>query len=230
MDIMMRRREMLKVSGGSSPSINDYVKNGIILWYDGIQNTPSGHDSTSEWWYDLSGNNVHYPYTSYNTIYPTYCDINGHGAQCVESSSEAIANNITNHVAFVELVIDLDGTGNSTQMVIGFGNVLGTTYIKSNSIGFKGNSNSNSISVSSGVHYYNSELYRDGEIQTHTNVSASFFTASFGRSDVRFLFAYNSETSYATQCNIYALRLYNRVLTASEIENNWLIDKARFGI
>lgn len=230
MDLMMRRREMLKIAGGSAPSINDYVTNGIILWYDGIQNTPNGHDSTSQYWYDLSGNDVHYAYSSSNIISSKYCDIDGTAGQWVSSASSNVSDNINGHVAFVEIVIDPDETGETTQCLFPYGNVVGTTWIKTNAIGFQGNSNSKSLSLSSGVHYYNSELYKDGTIQTNANVSSSWSTAYFTLSGARRIFSYSNATNYAAKCNIYAFRVYNRVLTASEIQKNWLTDKARFGI
>ena len=37
--------------------INRYVNSGLILHYDGIDNTGNGHDSSSTIWKDLSGNN-----------------------------------------------------------------------------------------------------------------------------------------------------------------------------
>ena len=40
-----------------SIDIDDYVKNGLVLWYDGIQNTRNGNNPNATSWEDLSGNN-----------------------------------------------------------------------------------------------------------------------------------------------------------------------------
>ena len=39
------------------PQTSNYVQNGLILHYDAINNTGSGHSSTTTTWNDLSGNN-----------------------------------------------------------------------------------------------------------------------------------------------------------------------------
>ena len=40
----------------SEPSTDDYIKDGLILYYDAINNTGNGHDANSTVWKDLSGN------------------------------------------------------------------------------------------------------------------------------------------------------------------------------
>ena len=43
--------------GNTTPSIDGYVTDGLILWYDGIQNTRAGNNPNATVWEDLSGNN-----------------------------------------------------------------------------------------------------------------------------------------------------------------------------
>ena len=40
----------------SEPSTDDYIKDGLILYYDAINNTGNGHDANATVWKDLSGN------------------------------------------------------------------------------------------------------------------------------------------------------------------------------
>lgn len=49
---MIRRRSLI----GSSTS--QYIKDGLVLWLDGINNTRTGHNENATDWQDLSGNNI----------------------------------------------------------------------------------------------------------------------------------------------------------------------------
>lgn len=44
----------LLMSGGKAP---DYIKDGLVVYYSGINNTGSGYSTTATEWTDLSGNN-----------------------------------------------------------------------------------------------------------------------------------------------------------------------------
>lgn len=48
----MNRRSLLGISSA------EYIKDGLTLWYDGIQNTRQGHNPNAITWEDLSGNNI----------------------------------------------------------------------------------------------------------------------------------------------------------------------------
>lgn len=209
-------------SPSPTPSINDYISDGIKLWFDGIENTRSGHDSAATKWEDLSGNSRDADYSSGAIVADNYCSPNGEGFSIANISSSDIPNDFV----FVEIVLDPNGTGSTTQMILPWGNAKRTTYIKTDAVCFWPKNASGSLSMLSGVHYYNSELFLDGAIVPNANVSGSWGSSYNSR-----IFSYSNLSSYPAQgIKVYALRCYNRVLTASEIQNNWLIDKARFGI
>ncbi len=50
-------RMSLYIPASNSVTEKTYIKNGLILYLDGINNTGSGHSNTSTIWKDLSGNN-----------------------------------------------------------------------------------------------------------------------------------------------------------------------------
>ena len=44
---------------------SSYIKDGLVLWLDGIQNSRSGHNSALTKWEDLSGNK--YDFTPFDS-------------------------------------------------------------------------------------------------------------------------------------------------------------------
>lgn len=222
MSMAARRRGVLAMSRG--PTIDDYVTDGVVLWYDGIENTRSGHNSKSSYWHDLSGGGRDYPYNSKNVVSSLCCEFNGRGGVVVGGGpGTAFAGNCK----FVEIVIDIRNA-NVAQTVMSIGNIAGTTYIKSSSVCFFGNKNSRSVPALDGVHYYNSLLYRDNAIVPHSTAADSFTHATF--LNAGHLFCYNNATDYPLYGRLYAFRVHNRILTDDEILNNYLVDKVRFGI
>lgn len=48
----------IKIKCASNINTKSYVQDGLVVQYDGIKNTNYGHDNTSTYWQDISGNNV----------------------------------------------------------------------------------------------------------------------------------------------------------------------------
>ena len=221
-NLEIRRQEMTE-----DTAFGKYVRNGLLFWWDGINNTLHGHDPTSTKWEDLSGNGHHATYNSKNIIGDDYLSPNGAGLQYIALSTEEKELYKT---GMVEVVIEpaslsytegkciLSPVGNVTN---GQGAVA---MIKNTEcIGF-GYSASRSIQLLPGKHYYNGQLYRDGvkvsgagEIQTWSKLTS-------------FLCSYSSATKNVFIGKVYSIRVYGRVLTDTEIHKNWLEDKRRFGI
>lgn len=224
---LIRRRSMMKLppgGGGGGGSIDDYVKNGLILWLDGIYNTSSGHSSSLNTWEDLSGNGYGYVLDSSNTWGDSYLQTNGKGGQRQQAFSRTDIDCI--HAgATIELVIDSDNISTGYGCILPLNNYVGTVYRKNSDLCFSANSLAKkSLTMLSGIHYYNSSLWRDGVAQSNGNEFDSWGSAS------NFFFCYTGPGSYSFLGKVYALRIYNRLLTDDELLQNWNTDKARFGI
>lgn len=207
--------------GGGGTDIDDYVSDGIIFWLDGIYNTANGHDATSSVWEDLSGNGYDYTYGSSNIIGDDYCNPNNDGGSRAKQFSSAHQTAIRNG-GTIEIVMSPTSL-TATYIIIPSGNYRGTISTKSGVILFSAASPYINVEMKSGVHYYNSSYWRDGVAYQGSSITTSWSNA------YSYLFRYNS-TSYKFRGNVYAIRIYSRALSNSEMTQNWLTDKNRFGI
>ena len=215
-----KRRLMLR----KTFSITDYVTDGIGLWWDAIYNTPSGHNASSTIWEDLSGNGHNATYNANNIIGSNYLDVNGYGLQYVAlSTNEKTALKS----GMCEIVLDPENSISSVCAILtAFGNAgtVGSVYLKSGSVSFTAGTTAVSLVLQSGIHYYNSQLWVDGAVASNTSKKDSWATQT------TYLGSYTGVTSYPFNGKIYAIRYYTRILTSAEMTQNWLVDKARFGI
>lgn len=222
-DLLMRRREMILSSVGGD-DISGYVKDGLIVFWDGIYNTANGHDDSSALWEDLSGNGHHATYNRANLIGDKYLQTNGRGLQYVAlSGSEKTAY----RTGMTEIVIEPDSISAVSGILTWAGNTSGngSVYLSKSSVCFNANSSpKKSVACIAGRHYYNSELWVDGAPATPTNKTDSWGNVT------SYLASYASASAYPFSGKVYALRAYNRVLTNNEILQNWREDQRRFGI
>ena len=215
------------MSQAKNADITDYVTNGILFWLDGIYNTANGHDATSSIWEDLSGNEYSGIYRSVNIIGDNYFSPNGEGL----TKNKAFQSDFTDAIksgSTIEIVCEVDPINSRGTVFAASGNGIGTTYAYNGSMCFSSASssaNQKSVALASGVHYYNSSLWRDGLQQQNTLQRTSHSSAVVSR-----FFCYSSITNNVFSGKVYALRVYNRILTDAELTKNWLTDKKRFGI
>ena len=223
-NLLMRRREMI-LSPVGGDDISGYVKDGLIIFWDGIYNTANGHDDTSTLWEDLSGNGHHATYNSANLIGDKYLQTNSRGLQYVAlSDSEKTAYK----TGMTEIVIEPDSISSVSGILTLAGNTSGTSngsvYLSKSSVCFNAGAPNKSVACIVGRHYYNSELWVDGEVTSNTDKRDSWSNKT------NYLASYSNASSYPFSGKIYALRAYNRVLTNNEILQNWREDQRRFGI
>lgn len=221
MRLIDRRRALMGQVQAVDP-FSLYVTNGLVLWLDGIKNTASGHDASATYWEDLSGNGHDYGYNANNIIYDKYLDVNGAGGYLRNALTQSERSAII--AGTVEIVYDAANTGTNALMVLPLGNVKNTISRKNGSMLFRGSGSNLSIGILTGVHTYCSEMYRDGEAASNTNVSISWNNSA---GDRLFMFW---DGSYQFKGHVYALRVYDRILTESEIIQNFKVDKIRFEI
>lgn len=247
------------VSIPTSLTEDDYVKDGLILLYDGINNTGNGHSTTTRTWKDLTGNGNDGQISEDSFSYSGNGWKNGKGFTFENDIGDNTAN-ILQKTTFSNIdsfTVQVKGTFNKntltttnkvyTRILSTFGNYTSVyegitgvdlTYAEAyqDIISFCSNGNIYSAyNTSLGAKQISSvnivwdrntkklKYYVDNDkpivvnITKFDNVALTKIGLDFSRkANNSGLFIYNS------------VKVYDRVLTESEIKQNYLIDKARF--
>ena len=216
-----------------------YIKNGLALQYDAINNTGSGHDNITITWKDLSGNNNDGALTNMDINSVTsnwaenYISFNGQNNYILVPSSDSINSNAYT----IEMVFNQEAVINEDKSVliakageytielnadntISYGIGSNNEYYKTMQI-----INLNKIYYIA-VTYENNlqKIYVNGELIGQSTVDG---TVSQTQAD---LTIGANNTSYPFKGKIYATRIYNRSLTENEILQNFNIDKQKYVI
>ena len=215
---------------------NNYVGNGLVLLLDGIKNTRNGHSTNTSIWEDLSGNNYDYTLNNIqindNNIY--FKGTNNSYALRKENLSEIFGNTLYDDRTIEIVVKDTSDShiwicGNSSsRKAIGiYGERLTVSippdYVSTFSL-------KNSVLK---VNNYSILHKKEGEICAYQNNEQLVNTNNLN------CWTHSGEVSYignrstnVTPLNgeIYSIRVYNRILTQEEINHNYMVDKARYGI
>lgn len=221
---VLRRRGLLKEESGGGGDISDYVQDGIIFWLDGIENTRSGHNAAATKWESLVSSSHDVTYNSAKVISDKYCIPNG------QSTMEKVVNGITT-TSTIEVVLEYVAAGTYQMIIPWRGNNYGTTWIlkAQNMIAFSASNNNQSkgILLQSGINTYaacgKSLMYLNGQ---QTSIVSN--SETWGSTLTRQLFYYTAQYPASCVSKIYAIRVYNRALTAAEILKNAQLDAARF--
>ena len=213
-------------SGGGVPTARDYVQDGLVAMWDGIENAGWGvHDTNATTWKDLVG------YFDFD-LSSASPEILSNGITLTEKSIHTDLPQVNRPKMTVEVVANPD--------VVGFGALV---WMRNPSwIGGA------IVYWSEGVFYYPWDILRDGRISSTVHSFQMFWeegnqgvnidgisdTRTSGTIDSRnilsqiYLGEYNG--SKIKNSTFYSIRLYDRVLTYSELAANYAIDKARFNL
>ena len=234
-------RLSLYIPASSSVTEKTYVKNGLILHLDGINNTGSSHSNTSTIWKDLSGNN------NDGTIKGASWINNGLAFDGVNDWVPIKELNYPEFTAEVTFSVNkLDGSENGIRIIcnhqtggfdieINNNNIACFPYINGEYKSMRDNSEIiinkkyNATITTNGVE---SKLYVNGTLISSISVKDGVIGYPLNNTVVT-LGANPKGTSAEAQFfngTIYSARMYNRVLTKQEIKNNYEIDKSRFGM
>lgn len=226
-----------------------YIKNGLLLYVDGIQNTRSGHDASSSYWEDLSGNgndlsiinplektNIYLHDSSY--FFAGYQD-GGYRVQrmvlkdfgSMKGTYEIVLNNYRSSQSSYALTHAPAQNGQKCRAI---------------AFGSSGRLNANG-NVGEGIRDTYTEFVNKRSTLTITedannpisyyvngNISETSGSAS-SRVDANHTMlilgarTYNGNFYDYFRGEIACVRIYDRVLTANEILHNYEIDKKRFG-
>ena len=216
-------------AGGGVPTARDYVQDGLIAMWDGIENAGFGvHDSSATTWKDLVGDN---DLVLQNTA---HFDENSLVSADRDKLTALCSSKLP--YASIEVCGFQDASRNASALVC-FGNSVddnrmfscGTFSIQT----YNGNYQ---IKLTTpvdpkcswaGVHDWNQHYaYIRGALASGTKSTNhwSIRDGTFGLSGSSNYMSWNFVGAY------YSVRLYSRALTSEEIAYNYAIDKARFNL
>ena len=236
---------------GNSASIDDYIKDGLVLHLDGIKNTRQGHDSSSTTWEnlvdsDLFGDGTLYGGTSF-TNDALYVDGTPQGTGVLFNDVVNLQN-IT-----VEVVVKRDDTvpisnscivGNPNGAGFGLGDGAGTYW----HVWWARSSYPTSSPTDTYTLYPIQPFTTDitylafssgtteSSVYNNNLLKMSAPAETLKDSPVPWAVGANSNgttadtMTMAFKGHIYSIRVYNRQLTDDEISYNNAIDRQRFNI
>ncbi len=223
----------------------EYITDGLIHRWDGIQNTANGHDSSAATWKDLIGT---YDLELVSTSALTWNNDSLSFSGATDSYARSATGNIESAVnKTVEIVLEPSQSavqtvaqpfceGVSTTDAIGKVNIF-----SDNTVSTQGKSAvtyntglSATTAVRSIVGTFTStpavnKVYVNGAEATVSSKTHSMKN-TYNRMIVGASKSSDSNNGYQFTGKIYAIRIYNRNLTAEEIAQNYATDVQRFGL
>lgn len=229
--MMIAARNAFLMSGAKTPTARDYVQDGLVAMWDGIENAGWGqHDSSATVWRDIVGGNDFGNFAS-------GCYLGAKSFHVPAVQNAAIAQRVyqTADISTIECVTSLAGING--LILVGFANGRGGI---SRWVGFRANSTYNfghiqgsaAIGVPqnttsySGVYLSGSswDMYRNGVPTTLISDGMSWGSVTVSAATI------NPRASSYSASDICCIRLYSRALTAAEVAANYAVDAARFGL
>ena len=195
----------------------------MILLLDGMKNTRKGHSTSTNVWEDLSGNN--YDVTMENI------QINNNNMYFSGTNSKMYSENNINAVS-VEMVLELEETEQIEQYIAYFGSTDKILAWSPTENAFSLGHNKKRYSIdklyklsSISVQYNPDVMYLNSK-ELGLNVGSE--TWMYGQKYPFMIGGYSG--GWRMKGKIYSIRVYNRALTQEEINHNYMVDKARYGI
>lgn len=240
-------------------SEKDYVQNGLVLHYDGINNTGSGHSNTATVWKDLSLNGNDVILNSDNTFDNNSCVFvktansgfslnnplkkgvnDGFTIECVAISNETETSeneeydlyswfwNIRDEISeekYMEFFRDYRG---DYVVSVHYNN----SNVIRNSIKKTEITNSQIVVANSKIKHFFDGILTGEETSSNEILNAVLSINSLDLGYANWFSGNNvyDKSDIYLDGNIYSFRIYNRALTEEEIQQNYKIDKLRYGL
>lgn len=223
----------------------EYITDGLIHRWDAINNTGDGHDSTATVWKDLVGNVdltkvVDGDWTDDALDFPNTTSTNT-GRSWTSSNAITDSTNMT-----IEVCLEPYGSIGAVAWFTGYSvnhnKMIGILSSDVSVCGYA-NAGTNGCAITG----FSSLTEVKSIVATYTDTTQvdTYYvngvaktkncTHTYGRSKVTNMIigGYGGTASgntYPYSGKIHAIRVYNRVLTANEIAQNYAVDVARFGL
>lgn len=206
----------------------DYVEEGLVLYYDGINNTGSGHSDSVDIWKDLSGNDNDGILVGFDGNEASGWTNN---SLKLDGINDYVYKNIgiDQYNATVEVVYKYY-EGNCVFSTDTNGSVVMDENMRFKNISITNFDISNAVSV---CFLYNKESQNNIYMKIFENTKYKSGVSSDVVAGKYISLGTNLPGQSASQfakADIFAVRIYNRALTQEEINKNYKIDKLRFGI
>ena len=227
--------------------LKNYVPNGLILHYDGINNTGSGHDAKATTWKDLSGNNNDGELRNFGNVTGSgwadsglVLDGNDDGVYLGDKLIDLYKNNAT-----IEMVVNLafEATDTFDIFLGNYNTQPGINIERSNTSKGRWWYNNGSVSqiTTEDVYVGNKAILvqflldkenhkitfsvngKEKASITHANYTGSynFANAWIGRDQV-------TTNNRSLKGTISSVRIYNRLLAPDEVQHNYNVDKLNY--
>lgn len=210
-----------------------YATDGLLLFLDGINNTGNGHDSTATVWKDLSGNNQDYDIGS-NTF----------GSDHLICGSNGLKSNtsLPSDYKYIEMILENSGTATATILLIPAGNAYVSFINHVNHLmalnGSAGNYPrldlsavfTDKIQLSWPKEFNAQGVYNKAYLNGIEAVTTTASPGTWSYTHLDYLFCYNRLTDNVFKGNVYAVRIYDHVLSDDERIANWNMDRLRYNL
>ena len=205
-----------------------YVKDGLLLHYDGIKNTGTGHDSTATTWKDLSGNGNDGTLIGFNNTGASCWKENSLTFDGIDDYLSDIAISDSEELTF-QVVMKSDTTSEYRNIYDKYTGKVPMLWLNPNS------------KFEFSINYTLKQDYSNQLISVTNAMSKTVSNMFVNNQKVMDDFNHNKELSGTYQLfnrvgkqtykgEIYSVRIYRRRLTNEEIQQNYEIDKKRFNI
>ncbi|MCI8272788.1 MAG: hypothetical protein HFJ55_01740 [Clostridia bacterium] len=199
----------------------DYVADGLILWYDGINNTGTGteYDGTI---YGATWDNDHLSFDGIND----YLNV---GVIKPQNFTLEVVASVEEDSGEIDFIDNFDGAGCGLFAVPSQKNMAFSIYYG----GYKSVYSTEKYelnkkySISGGYNGTYMYISQNSKIVTQNQTGNIYYSNApmeIGRNSM------NGGVNYCAGIKVYSVRIYNRMLTESEVTKNYNIDKAKFNI
>jgi len=247
--VIAAHHSLLRVGGVSSL---DYVQDGLYYQLDGIENAGRGvHDASASTWSDLTGNGRDATFINGKAWKDDACYLAG-----ATSDHMAKIRGVPSFTAFTLEIVFKGGTAESYARIFDneayfqwvenrrFGALVYTSRYPNHPAIEICTTVDNEFSLVPPCHGMSAPM----SLSIYPSVSGSTITGASASANGQFKQTVTYSTSAGTvpqymdvanrsstpdrgmDMDVYAIRVYNRVLSAAEIAANYAIDKARFNL
>ena len=224
-----------------SETLNGYIQDGLLVWYDGISNTGTTRSTSTTTWKNLASSSYNGTiangtwgdnYLTFNgtstwvkvaVINPTRVTVEGvFKSTATTGSTQYVAANVEYGGYGLALL-----NGRQFRSLI-YGNSLGEYSYATSTITA---STSTIYNASTSFDGTNQKIHVFGEEVATTPLTDTIKSPS-GNTPLAVGVNPNGTSTDGSwfKGQIYSIRLYNRALTDDEIYHNYLVDKERFGV
>lgn len=213
---------------------DDYVKSGMLAWYDAINNTGSGHSDSATTWKDLSGNGNDAKITT------TGSSLNWKNDCLATNKAETIITPWTFSTSYTVSVVfsTLEFYNYNTIWESSSNPDYNEAWVYANgTLGARSSNTGGYITYNTSFRNRYKKITKfDVLIDNENNICNSYINGKSEEAggtvklDNGKLVFNGGIRNALGKNNYYSMKVYNKALSADEIKHNYILDKNRYGI